>query len=78
MRELRTKMEQAVQDTIGAARIVDGFKSPQQHGAYLKNYATFPMECVVFSSLCCSFFPLYPMFRCAGVNVIASLGSSAY
>jgi len=44
IRDLKTKTEQAVQDTIVATRIIDGFKNPQQHGAYLKNYASFPLE----------------------------------
>ncbi|KAI6042913.1 hypothetical protein EDC04DRAFT_2655372 [Pisolithus marmoratus] len=44
VRDLNTKTEQAVQDTIAATRIVDGFKSPQQHTVCLKNYASFPLE----------------------------------
>lgn len=42
--DIKAKVDQAVQDTIIATRIVDGFKNPQQHGAYLKNYASFPLE----------------------------------
>ncbi|KAL0950127.1 hypothetical protein HGRIS_010123 [Hohenbuehelia grisea] len=42
--DLKEKADQAVQDTIVATRIIDGFKNPQQHGAYLKNHATFPLE----------------------------------
>jgi nucleoporin p58/p45 len=42
--DLKAKVDQAVQDTIIATRIVDGFKNPQQNGAYLKNYASFPLE----------------------------------
>lgn len=45
-RDIKAKADQAVQDTIAATRIVDGFRNPQQHGAYLKNHATFPLECV--------------------------------
>lgn len=46
MRELREKMDQAVQDTIAATRIIDAFKSPQsaQQSVWLKNYAGFPLE----------------------------------
>ncbi|KIK24076.1 hypothetical protein PISMIDRAFT_678578 [Pisolithus microcarpus 441] len=44
VRDLKAKTEQAVQDTIAATRIVDGFKNPQQHAVYLKNYASFPLE----------------------------------
>lgn len=44
VRDLKAKTEQAVQDTIAATRIVDGFRNPQQHGVYLKNYASFPLE----------------------------------
>ncbi|KAL4064460.1 hypothetical protein J3A83DRAFT_4167783 [Scleroderma citrinum] len=44
VRDLKAKTEQAVQDTIVATRIIDGFKNLQQHGAYLKNYASFPLE----------------------------------
>lgn len=46
MRELRTKIDQAVQDTIAATRIMDAFKGPHgaQQSAWLKNYANFPLE----------------------------------
>ncbi|KAH8117918.1 hypothetical protein DFH11DRAFT_1541185 [Phellopilus nigrolimitatus] len=46
MRELRARMDQAVQDTIAATRIIDAFRSPQsaQQGAWLKHYAAFPLE----------------------------------
>ena len=43
-------MEQAVQDTIVAARIVDGFKSQGAGGSgggYLKDHAGFPLEYVL-------------------------------
>lgn len=43
-RDLKAKVDQTVQDTIVATRIVDGFRNPQQHGAYLKNHASFPYE----------------------------------
>ncbi len=49
MREVKAKMDQTVQDTIVATRIIDGFRSPQQHGAYLKNYVNFPLEYVNLS-----------------------------
>ncbi|KAH7930165.1 hypothetical protein BV22DRAFT_1079449 [Leucogyrophana mollusca] len=42
--DLKSKTDQAVQDTIVATHIVDGFKNPQQSGAYLKNHADFPLE----------------------------------
>lgn len=45
-RDLKAKVDQTVQDTIVATRIIDGFRNPQQYGVYLKNYATFPLECV--------------------------------
>lgn len=50
MRDLRTKMDQAVQDTIAATRIIDAFKSPHspQQGIWLKTYAGFPLEYVLF------------------------------
>lgn len=44
VRDLESKTEQAVQDTITATRIIDGFRNPQQNGAYLKNHASFPLE----------------------------------
>jgi hypothetical protein len=48
------KVEQAVQDTIVATRIVDGFKNPQgaggSGGGYLKDHAGFPLEYVVVLS----------------------------
>jgi len=43
-RDIKAKADQAVQDTIVATRIVDGFRNPQQNGAYLKNHAAFPLE----------------------------------
>ncbi|KZP31766.1 hypothetical protein FIBSPDRAFT_724031, partial [Athelia psychrophila] len=43
-KDIKAKADQAVEDTIVATRIVDGFRNPQQHGAYLKNHATFPLE----------------------------------
>jgi nucleoporin p58/p45 len=42
-RDLKAKTDQAVQDTIIATGIVDGFRNPQQ-SAYLKNHATFPLD----------------------------------
>ncbi|OSC96884.1 hypothetical protein PYCCODRAFT_1472268 [Trametes coccinea BRFM310] len=43
-KDLKHKVEQTVQDTIVATRIVEGFRNPQQHGQYLKTYANFPLE----------------------------------
>ncbi|EGN98813.1 hypothetical protein SERLA73DRAFT_152622 [Serpula lacrymans var. lacrymans S7.3] len=43
-RDLKHKTEQTVQDTIVATHIVDGFKNPQQNGAYLRSHANFPLE----------------------------------
>ncbi|KAH7884479.1 hypothetical protein F5I97DRAFT_1889812 [Phlebopus sp. FC_14] len=43
-RDLKTKTEQAVQDTIIAIRIIDGFRNPQLNGTFLKNHASFPLE----------------------------------
>ena len=45
-RDIKAKVDQAVQDTIVATRLVDGFRHPQQNGAYLKNHASFPLESV--------------------------------
>ncbi|KIJ51453.1 hypothetical protein M422DRAFT_244617 [Sphaerobolus stellatus SS14] len=42
--EIRAKSDQSVQDAIIATRIMDGFKNPQQNGAYLKNHAGFSLE----------------------------------
>jgi|SRR5882762_9583405 len=50
-RDLKSKVDQTVQDTITATRIIDGFRNPQQHGSYLKNYATFPLEYVLTPSI---------------------------
>ncbi|KAJ4477337.1 hypothetical protein J3R30DRAFT_3755168 [Lentinula aciculospora] len=44
VRDLKAKADQAVHDTIISTRIVDGFKNPQMNGAYLKDYASFPLE----------------------------------
>lgn len=46
MRDLKAKVNQTVQDTIVATHIVDGFRNQQQHGAYLKSHANFPLEYV--------------------------------
>ncbi|KAG5635437.1 hypothetical protein H0H81_011257 [Sphagnurus paluster] len=44
-KDMKAKVEQAVQDTIVATRIVDAFKAPQGSGAgYLKDHAEFPLE----------------------------------
>jgi nucleoporin p58/p45 len=43
-KDLKAKADQAVQDTIVLTHIIDGFKNPQQHGAYLKTHASFPFE----------------------------------
>ncbi|KAJ3554713.1 hypothetical protein NM688_g2963 [Phlebia brevispora] len=43
-RDLKGKVDQCVQDTIIATRIVDGFRNPQQHGMHLKTHASFPLE----------------------------------
>ncbi|KAI9000453.1 hypothetical protein BD414DRAFT_471617 [Trametes punicea] len=43
-KDLKYKVEQTVQDTIVATRIVEGFRNPQQHGQYLKTYSNFPLE----------------------------------
>jgi hypothetical protein len=52
-RDLKAKTDQAVQDTIVATRLVDGFRNPHANAAYLKDHAGFPLEYVMsFSSLC--------------------------
>ena len=43
-RDLKHKVDQTVQDTIVATRIVEGFRNPQQNGQYLKTHANFPFE----------------------------------
>ncbi|KAJ7170924.1 nucleoporin FG repeat region-domain-containing protein [Mycena crocata] len=43
-RDLKAKTDQAVQDTIVATRIVDGFRNPHANAAYLKDHAGFPLE----------------------------------
>ncbi|KAK7462426.1 Nucleoporin nup49/NSP49 (Nuclear pore protein nup49/NSP49) [Stygiomarasmius scandens] len=42
-RDLKAKADQAVQDTIIATRIIDGFRNSQNSG-YLKDHASFPLE----------------------------------
>ncbi|KAF8734648.1 hypothetical protein AX14_003199 [Amanita brunnescens Koide BX004] len=46
MRDLKAKVDRAVEDTIIATRIVDGSKNPQSSGGggYLKEHANFPFE----------------------------------
>ncbi|CAL1717091.1 unnamed protein product [Somion occarium] len=43
-RDLKSKVDQTVQDTIIATRIIDGFRNPQQHGQHLRNHSEFPLE----------------------------------
>ena len=42
--DLKEKVDQAVQDTIVATRIIEGFKNPQSGNTYLKDHASFPLE----------------------------------
>lgn len=42
--DLKEKVDQAVQDTIVATRIIEGFKNPQSGNNYLKDHASFPLE----------------------------------
>lgn len=49
--DLKGKADQRVQDTIIATRIIDGFRNAQQHGAYLKTHASFPLEYATVSFL---------------------------
>ena len=46
MRDLKAKVDRAVEDTIIATRIVDGFRNPHSSGGggYLKEHANFPFE----------------------------------
>jgi len=43
-KDLKAKVDQAVEDTIVATRIIDGFRNPQSGNTYLKDHATFPLE----------------------------------
>ncbi|KAF8905080.1 hypothetical protein CPB84DRAFT_1894928 [Gymnopilus junonius] len=43
-KDLKEKVDQAVEDTIVATRIIDGFRNPQSGNTYLKDHATFPLE----------------------------------
>lgn len=42
--DLKAKVDQAVEDTIIATRIIDGFRNPQSSSSYLKDHARFPLE----------------------------------
>jgi nucleoporin p58/p45 len=42
--DVKTKVDQAVEDTIVATRIIDGFRNPQSGNTYLKDHASFPLE----------------------------------
>ncbi|KAG8926938.1 hypothetical protein FRC02_008567 [Tulasnella sp. 418] len=44
IQDLSFKLDQSVQDSVMATRILDGFGNPQQNGSYLKTYAEFPLE----------------------------------
>ncbi|KAJ6624072.1 hypothetical protein B0H10DRAFT_2162339 [Mycena sp. CBHHK59/15] len=43
-RDLKAKTDLAVQDTIVATRLIDGFRNPHANAAYLKDHAGFPLE----------------------------------
>jgi len=55
--DLKAKVDQAVEDTIVATRIIDGFRNPQGGNTYLKDHAGFPLEhvfhCPLPSLLAC-------------------------
>jgi hypothetical protein len=62
-KDLRNKIDQAVQDVIIASRIIDGFKDAQQN-LHLKNHAQFPLESVPPSaSAVIAGFASLPAFR---------------
>ncbi|KAF9526407.1 hypothetical protein CPB83DRAFT_858044 [Crepidotus variabilis] len=42
--DLKAKVDQAVEDTIVATRIIDGFRNPQSGHTYLKDHSSFPLE----------------------------------
>lgn len=42
--DLKAKVDQAVEDTIIAIRIIDGFRNPQSGTSYLKDHARYPLE----------------------------------
>ena len=42
--ELKAKVDQEIQATVIATRIVDGWSNPSQSGSYLSTYADFPLE----------------------------------
>ncbi|KAF7312538.1 hypothetical protein MIND_00267700 [Mycena indigotica] len=44
VRDLRNKTDTAVEDTIVATRIIDGYRNPHANMAYLKDHAGFPLE----------------------------------
>ncbi|KAG6865796.1 hypothetical protein C0991_011788 [Blastosporella zonata] len=44
-KDMKSKVDQAVQDTVVAIRLVDAFKAPQGSGtSYLNSHANFPLE----------------------------------
>lgn len=42
--DIKVKVDQAVEDTIVAIKIIDGFRNPQSGNTYLKDHAGFPLE----------------------------------
>ncbi|KAF9453500.1 hypothetical protein P691DRAFT_800758 [Macrolepiota fuliginosa MF-IS2] len=42
--DLKARVDQAMQDTIVATRIIDAFRNPQSGTTYLKDHAGFPLE----------------------------------
>jgi nucleoporin p58/p45 len=53
--DLKAKVDQAVEDTIVATRIIDGFRNPQSGNTYLKDHASFPLEYVHSIFFRCAF-----------------------
>ena len=48
--DLKAKVDQSVEDTVVAIRIIDAFRNSQSGSTYLKDHANFPLESVYASS----------------------------
>ncbi|KAJ7734305.1 hypothetical protein B0H14DRAFT_2639444 [Mycena olivaceomarginata] len=60
--DLKAKADHALQDTIVATQLVDGFRNPYANAAHLKDHAGFPLKCT--RGLC----GINPPLRCSRIT----------
>ncbi|KAJ7349875.1 hypothetical protein DFH08DRAFT_997267 [Mycena albidolilacea] len=83
MRDLKTKAYQAVQDTIVATRLVEGFRNPYANAAYLKDHVGFPLQFFTRVTVqmraqlaCCK--GTFPLLRVHSTDWGSSVANSLY